>query len=191
MSTDLHGDTTMSENDRGRPWRIAAWAAAALLLLLPLVAGADWSAGDFVFAGVLLFGSLGLYELATRRCGNPAYRAGVGMALGATVLLVWANGAVGLTDSGADLLLILGVPAVGLIGAFLARFQARRMARAMFATALAVALIGGGALIAGIVPAFNSASEILGITGVFALLFVGSGLLFREAARRESEQGVA
>jgi hypothetical protein len=31
------------------------------------------------------------------------------------------------------------------------------------------------------VPAFNSAFEILGITAFFAALFVGSGLLFRKA----------
>jgi hypothetical protein len=55
------------------------------------------------------------------------------------------------------------------------------MARAMFAAALAQALIGVIALLAGMVPAYNSAFEILGITGFFAALFVGAGLLFRKA----------
>ena len=53
----------------------------------------------------------------------------------------------------------------------------------MFAVALAEASVGVGALIAGVVPAHNSAFVILGISGFFAALFVGSALLFRQAAR--------
>lgn len=174
---------------RGSRWRIAAWTAAALVLLLPLVAGANWTLGDFAFAVVLLFGSLGAYELAARMRGNAAYRAGVGVASAATLLLVWVNGAVGITDSAADLMFYLGVPAVGIIGALIARFQPRGLARAMFATALAQVLVAVIALIAGIISAYNSAFEILGITGFFAVLFVGSALLFREAARGRTEFG--
>ena len=167
-------------------WRRAAWAAAALVLLAPLVAmqftdEVNWTVSDFVFAGALMFGALGTYELAVRKTGNTAYRAAAGVALAATVLLLWANGAVGITDSAADAMYV-GVPAVGIIGALVARFQARGMARAMFAAALAQALIGAVALIAGMVPAYNSAFEILAITGFFAALFVGAGLLFRQAA---------
>lgn len=174
----------------GSPWRIAAWAVAAFLLLLPLIAGADWTASDFVFAAVLLFGSLGAYELATRLNGNTAYRAGIGLALAATLLLVWANGAVGITDSAADGWFFLA-PAAGFVGAFLARFRAQGMVVAMFATAGAVALIAVVALFTGIVPAFNSPLEVLGISGFFVALFVGSALLFREAARGETEGGAA
>ena len=173
---------------RGSRWSIAAWAAAALILLLPLVAmqftdEVSWTVSDFVFAGALLFGALGTYELTVRTTGNSAYRAAVGVALAAAVLLLWANAAVGVTDGAADAL-YPGVPAVGIFGALVARFQPRGMARAMLATALAQALIGVIALVAGMVPAYNSAFEILGITGFFAALFVGSALLFRESARR-------
>lgn len=170
-------------------WRRAAWAAAALMLLAPLVAmqftdEVNWTVSDFVFAGALLFGALCMYELAARRTSHTAYRAAVGVALTAAVLLLWANGAVGITDSAADPV-YAGVPAVGILGAIVARFQPFGMARAMFATALAQASVGVIALVAGMVPTYNSAFEILGITGFFAVLFVGSALLFREAARRE------
>jgi len=57
------------------------------------------------------------------------------------------------------------------------------MARAMLATTLAHASVGLIALIAGIVPPHNSAFEILGLTAFFVVLFGGSALLFREAAR--------
>lgn len=56
------------------------------------------------------------------------------------------------------------------------------MARAMLAMALAQALVGAVALIAGMVPAYNSALEILGLTGLFVALFVGSAWLFRKSA---------
>ena len=149
----------------------------------------NWTVGDFVFAAVLLFGSLGAYELLARKTGDTAYRAGVGVAIAAAFLLVWVNGAVGITDSDADLMLLLWVPTVGIIGAIIARFQPRGMARAMFATALAQALVAVTALIAGIVPAYNSAFEILALNGFFVALFVGSALLFRHAAREQSPAG--
>lgn len=143
----------------------------------------SWTLGDFVFAGALLCGALGAYGLTVRRRGDTTYRAAVGLALASAVILVWANAAVGITDSAADAL-YLGVPAVGVIGALVARFRAHGMARAMLAAAIAQVAIGVVALLAGMVPAYNSAFEILGITAFFAALFVGSALLFRQAARR-------
>lgn len=176
-------------------WRIAAWVAAALFLLTIYVAmqfthEVNWSLGDFVFAGVLLFGSLGVYELAVRWTGNTAYRAGAGLAIAAIFLLEWSNGAVGITDSDADLMFSILVPAVGIVGALVARFRPLGMARAMFATALVQASVAVVALISGVVPAYNSAFEVLGITGFFVVLFVGSALLFQAAAPGEPERGV-
>ena len=166
-------------------WLGALWAIAALLLLVPLAAGWPWTMSDYVFAAVLMFGSLGLYELAARLTGNTAYRTGAAIAIAATFLLVWVNGAVGITDSEADGLFLL-VPVVGFLGALVARFQPRGMAVAMFGVALTVVSIAGIALVAGIIPAFNSAFEVLGLAGFFGLMFVGSGLLFREATRQRA-----
>ncbi len=175
---------------RGGRWRMAAWAVAALILLAPLVFSdeVNWTASDFVFAGVLLFGSLGIYELMARKTGDTVYRFAVGVAVAAAFLLIWVNGAVGITDSDADGMYV-GVLAVGFIGALLARFRPLGMALAMFATALALVSVSVIALVAGIVPAFNSAFEILGITGFYVTLFVGSALLFRKAARGGPERG--
>lgn len=192
---------TMAENvndeggRRAGPWRKAVWAAAALVLLLPLVAmqfsdEVQWSVGDFVFAGVLLFVPLGLYEFVAKKTGDPAYRTGVATALVAAVLLLWLSGAVSITDSEAEGLYFLAL-VVGAVGALVARFRPHGMARAMFATALALASAGVIALASGAVPAYNSAFEVLGITGVFVVLFTGSALLFREAARGTPERGAA
>jgi hypothetical protein len=46
----------------------------------------------------------------------------------------------------------IGVLAVGIIGAIVARFRPHGMARALFATALAQALVAVIALLAGLVP---------------------------------------
>jgi hypothetical protein len=170
------------------PWRTAAWAVAGIFLLAIAVGDqvrteVSWTLIDFLFAGGLLFGSLGAYEVTVRTTRDPLYRAGAGVAIAGALFLTWINLAVGLTDSVADLAYV-GVPAVGLIGACIAGFRPEGMARAMLATAVAQALVGAIALIAGVVPAYNSAFEILGLTGLFVALFVGSAWLFRESARR-------
>jgi hypothetical protein len=149
----------------------------------------NWSVGDFVFAGILLFGSLGAYEITTRRSHSTMYRGGVGTAITAAFLLTWINAAVGITDSAADLA-YLAVPAVGIIGAFIARFQPEGMARALLATALVQVLVGMIALIAGMVPAHNSTVEILGVTGFFAALFASSAWLFWQSATGGANHGM-
>lgn len=190
--------TADAETGTGRGWnrwRIAAWGIAALILLLPLVAmqvtdEVVWTVSDFVFAGVLVL-SVGIpLELTVRKTGDAAYRAAAGVALVGAFLLVWINAAVGITDSDADGM-YLGVVALGIVGAIVARFRPRGMARVLVATALAQAMTGVIVLVAGVVPAHNSPLKILAISGVFVVLFVGSALLFQEAARRGGARGEA
>jgi len=82
-----------------------------------------------------------------------------------------------------------GVLAVGVIGAVMARFQPRGMALALFPMALAQALVAVIALIAGLGYPASPPLEILGLTGLFAALFVGSAWLFRNAARERIPVG--
>ena len=179
---------------RGSRWRIAAWTAAALILLLPLIAmqftdEVVWDVTDFAFFGALLVGVGVTFELAARKTGNTAYRSAVGVALAAAFILVWVNGAVGIVgseDNDANLM-YYGVLAVGLIGAFVARFQPRGMARALFATALAQVLVAVIALIAGLGSPWSGPLEILVLNGFFVALFVGSAWLFRCAAHGRPE----
>ena len=64
------------------------------------------------------------------------------------------------------------------------------MARTLFATALAQALVAVIALIAGMYQyPGGSAAEILGLYGFFVGLFVGSAFLFRNAAREQTPAG--
>lgn len=164
--------------------------AIVILLLVPLVAmqftdEVDWSLGDFVGAGVLLFGTALTYEWIARRAGNTAYRVAVGVALGASLILVWLNLAVGLIgseDNPANLL-YLWVLFVGLIGTGIARFQPKGMSRALFATALAQALVPVIALIIW-TPSFAAPPGLVGVftlNTLFVTLFAFAALLFRHA----------
>ncbi|HEX2739651.1 MAG TPA: hypothetical protein VHM69_04335 [Rubrobacter sp.] len=166
--------------------------ATAFILLIPLLAAPAWSLADFVTAGAVIFGTGLTYVLVARKAGNIAYRAAVGVALAAAFLLVWINLAVGIIGHSGDLAnsMYVGVLAVGIIGAIIARFQPRGMARTLFATALAQALVAVIVLIFGLGLPWSPPVEILGLTGFFVALFVGSALLFRYAAREQPPAGV-
>lgn len=171
--------------------RIAAWGLAALILLLPLVAmrftdEVNWTVLDFVFAGVLI-GGVGLaFELTVRMTRNHAYRAGVGAALAAAFLIIWANGAVGMIGSEDNPynLLFIGVVALALIGSIFVRFRAEGMARVI----AAAAIVHAGVAVAGL-----SQDPRGGIfSAVFAGIWLLSAALFRNAAldaRAEAPNG--
>lgn len=163
----------------------------ALLLLIPFAAmqvtgEVAWGVFDFVLAGGLVGGTGLAYVLATSRALNAAYRAAVAVALASALVLVWLVGAVGVIGEDGDRadLMYGGVLAVGIAGTALARFRADGMARALVATALAQALVAAIALIAGKHEApVTSAFELVGLNGLFVVLFAGSALLFRRGAR--------
>jgi hypothetical protein len=165
--------------------------ATAFILLFPLVAmqitdQVAWDLADFAVAGALLGGTGLMYELAAKKAGNIAYRAAAGVALAAALMLVWLMGAVGVLGEEGDRadLMYLGVLAVGIIGAVIARFRPHGMARALLATALAQALVAVIALIAGKHQApISSVFEVVGLNGFFVALFIGSAWLFRQAGR--------
>lgn len=194
--TALKERRTMSNRNTYRS--VAGLAlATVLLLLVPLLAmqltdEVNWTLFDFVFAGALISGTGLTYLLVERKVGNFAYKAAVGIALAAAFILVWATGAVGVIgseDNPANLMYI-GVLAVGIIGAIVARFRPHGMARVLFAMAFVQALVAVIAVIAGLgATTLNGPGEILIINGFFVALFVGSGLLFRYAARGQTPAG--
>jgi hypothetical protein len=165
--------------------------ATAFILLIPLLAAPAWSLADFVIAGALLVGTGLTYVLVARKAGNIAYRFAVGVALAAAFILDWLNLAVGVIGTSGDPanVMYVGVLAVGIIGAVIARFQPHGMARALFATALAQALVAVIALIFGLGSSLSPPVEILALNGFFVALFVGSALLFRHAGREQTPAG--
>jgi len=113
------------------------------------------------------------------------YRIAVGLAIFAAIILVWMNLAVGIIgepDDPANLMYV-GVLSVGFIGAVIARFRPQGMARALFATAFAQALVAAIVLAAGLgVPGKPGPTAIVIVNGLFVALFVVSACLFRRSA---------
>jgi hypothetical protein len=171
---------------RGNRWRPLIWGAAGCLLLLPLAAmqfthEVDWTLSDFVVMGAMLAIACGTYELGAWISGNTVYRAAFGIAVLASFLLMWVNLAVGVigSENNPANLMYAGVLAVGAIGALVARFQPGGMSRALLATALAQLVVGAIAL-----AAFDAELRVIvGVSAMFAVLWLASAGLFRMAAR--------
>ncbi|MCI1187017.1 hypothetical protein MON38_06270 [Hymenobacter sp. DH14] len=168
--------------------------ATAGFLLIPLVAmqftkEVNWTLSDFVFAGVMVFGTGLVYQLVASRSAATPYRLGGGLALAAGFLLIWVNAAVGIIGSehNSANLLYAGVLAVAAIGALLAQFRPVGMARAMAAAAAAqvavplLAWLMGRPWPATGDEAWNT-GLMVGVTVLFVALWGGSAALFRWAA---------
>lgn len=187
-------NTEVDGEGRRSRWRIAAWSAAGMLLLLPLFAmqvtdQVVWDVTDFAILATLLAGVGVTFELAARKTKNKAHRFAVGVALAAAFILIWVNGAVGIigTENNDANFMYGGVLAVGIIGAVIARFQPQGMARALVATAIAQVLVAVIALIAGLGSAAPTwPRAILALTAFFASMWLFSAWLFRKAAREQS-----
>ncbi|GAB4226467.1 MAG: hypothetical protein Kow00121_54750 [Elainellaceae cyanobacterium] len=123
--------------------------------------------------------------MRTRINSSTAYRSAIGVALAAAFILIWLSLGVGIIGKDGDPanLMYFGVLAVGIIGAIIARLQPRGMARALFVTAIAQALVAAIALIAELGLPWSGPAEILGLNGFFITLFAGSSWLFQRAAR--------
>ena len=139
--------------------------------------GVNWGPMDFAIMGVLVLGSGLLYEYVSASAGTVAHKAAVGIAVAAGLLLIWVNLAVGMIgDEGnaANLMYIL-VLFVALVGASIARFEAREASIAMFATAGAQVVVAAIALGFGLEPTLPA-------DAFFTGAWVASALLFRQAS---------
>jgi hypothetical protein len=173
-----------------------------LILLIPLFGNLfmrwNWPAFAFPFWGAILFGAGLTYELIASTGGTIAYRVAVGIACATGFVLLFINAAAGIIGDGPVNLLYLGVLAVGFVGALIARFEARGMALALVATAIAQMLVPVVALViwqAGWQDLLTDGSSphppfhpgigpVFGLNAVFAMLWVVSALLFRRAGEK-------
>ena len=176
----------------GRKWgrlRVAGWAMAAALWLLPLAAmqftdEVNWDVFDFAVFGSMLIGAGVVCELAVWTTRSTAYRSAVGVAVVAAFLLVWINLAVGIIGSEHNPanLMYGGVLAIAIIGSVISRFKPSGMARALSATAVAQALVGITALAFGLGSQTPSVPQAIVLsTGFFTLLWLLSAFLFLKA----------
>jgi hypothetical protein len=182
----------MMAKDPAYQLTVTAALSLTLVFIAVFVLKSDGSPADVMALavdGAIIVGAI--VYMATNR-HDRAYRWAVALALAATFILFWMIGAVALLGpelgtNTADLI-YFALPAVGTIGAIIARFRPQGMARAMFATAAAV-LVLPVVVVAGLTPLSpNQAGELfpyglLLFHAPFAALFVGSGWLFRKSAQ--------
>lgn len=113
---------------------------------------------------------------------SASYRWAFTAALVAAFLLVWIIPAVGIYGRSGDPtdLPFYGVLAVGIIGTLISRFRPKGMALTMVAMAISQIIVEVTGIIAGL------GTRVL-LNGFFAVLWLGSALLFWNAAQRKTE----
>ncbi|MCH2486163.1 MAG: hypothetical protein MK010_00250 [Erythrobacter sp.] len=166
-------------------WRIAGWSAALALLLLPAIAmrftdEVDWTASDFVFAGVLL-AALGIgLEIAVRVGRSGVHTLGLAIAAVAGFLTLWANAAVGFIGAeGEPVNIAISLMVVAAAIATLAVRFRPTVLRFVFAL-MALGQIGAGLYATSAMP--GHAVE-WGVLLVFAAIWSTAALCFHRAAR--------
>jgi len=177
--------------------RLIGWTLVAGLLVTPAIAmrfthEVHWTTSDFIFAGAVLIGAGGVAELAVRTSSAWSYRIGAGLAVLASALLLWINGAVGIIgseDNPANLL-YLAVILAAFVGGVASRFRSGGLSLAMVSAAGLQAVIGAVAVSRG----WGAGSEnwpqpVIVLSIVFSLIWLASAALFRRAARTRAAAG--
>lgn len=147
-----------------------------------------WDLLDILVFSTMVATAVTIVLVARRRSRSRAYRFAAATAALGGFLLVWVNGAVGIIGNEKDEanLLFFGVLAVATAGALIARFRARGLARALYATAAAQVLVAAIAIV------FRLGASgpvwphgLLLLTAVFSSVWLVSGWLFSKAAKAE------
>lgn len=118
---------------------------------------------------------------------STTYRVALSIAVGATLFLILGIGALGVIGAEGDRadMMFLGVLTIGLGGAIVTRLRPEGMFWTMGAMAAATMIVGIIAIALGRHEADESSvAEILGLTGMFASLFAASAWRFRAAAEQ-------
>lgn len=124
---------------------------------------------------------------------STTYRLALAMAAGTVLFLLLGIGALGVIGSGgpADRV-YLAVPVVLVLGSVLARLRAEGMAVTLLATAATQVVAPVVAFAAGLEGTEGaSVLDVVGLTGMFAGLFLLSAWLFRRSARQRTRATVA
>lgn len=153
---------------------------AAGITLLPLCASAfveDWHwgpSGFLVFGAFVFIAALG-YQAVANNANSRAYKFAAGLAVTTTFILMWTNFVLAADANTANLIFLCVVP-IGIIGAVIARLKPRGMALTLAGMTIAQLL-----LIVSNPSAALGAVPVIGLNGVYAVLFGASALLFRHS----------
>jgi hypothetical protein len=175
--------------------RLGIWIIVIVaLLIIPLIvvqftSEVNWDLTDFLLAGSVLFCVALAYELIARKSNKTIYRVAFATGLLGALLLFWVNGAVGIigNENQTANLLYGAVFVVGLIGSLISKFKPLGMSYTLYIVAIIQMLVPTTALIVWPPTTISWSPSIFGVfalSGFFALLFVISAMLFRQASRK-------
>lgn len=170
--------------------------ATLTFLMIPLIAmqfstEVNWTISDFLFAGILIFGTGLTFKLITQNNSSNLFKIAVASALGSGLFLIWANAAVGIigsenNDFNALYFLVIFV---GIIGIFLSRLQAGRLSLTLFAMAATQLIMTIVALFSGMANLpHSSVATIIAVNTFFITWFIVSAFLFKYADEKSSEE---
>lgn len=163
------------------------------LLLIPAIGnqtieGWNWSLFDFVWAGAMIAGVQFAYHAFAKKINHHTYKMAAALGLGATFILLWINAAVGIVgdDDGINMIFFLSIVITFIVGSLISKGSPRGMAKTLYALAGVTILIptAGFILSRAVYGKSPEMIKIYALCGMFALLFIGSGLLFRKAAKK-------
>jgi hypothetical protein len=182
-------ETTFGSRAPGARWRLAAWAGAAVLVVVPVVvwwyaAPFDLDPGHGVMAALVTVLSGLAYETAVRLPARLALAGGIALSLAGAMLMLWANGAVGILGSEDDPVNRIFLWPVGLA---LAGALAAAMRPALASSVLVLAAF---AQVGTFVHALVGGHGFVGpITVFFCFLWLAASTLFRRAGRHRARHG--
>ncbi len=113
------------------------------------------------------------------------YKAAIAISVFGVLLLIWMSLGIGIIgeDGNPTNLVYAGVVAIGLVGTILSRRKPVGMALTLFTMALAQAVIAIIAILLKAGMPWSPPAELLGLNGIFIVLFTFAGILFRRARR--------
>lgn len=193
-SGKAYGDPIMNDISTRRVaflngWRIAGWGSLLALLMLPALAmqmtgAVNWTAGDFIFAAILL-GIVGtVVELAARFARPGAPHIGYIISGFTAFITFWSNAAVGIIgdEDSVNVFFFLMV-----VGAILAGMVARFRPAVMRWIAVLLAI---GQYAVGIAALNMMPGHVVewGFLIIFALMWLTAAWCFHRAAMKQKSQ---
>jgi hypothetical protein len=116
--------------------------------------------------------------------GMNSNKAAFAMGIGGVLLLIWMSLGIGIIgEDGNPANVVYGsVVAIGALGFFISRRKPAGMALTLFTMAAAQAVITLVAIIGEAGMPWSGPAELLGLNGIFIVLFTAAGLMFRKSA---------
>jgi len=166
------------------------------VILIPLIAmqfseEVNWDMFDFLIAWILIFGAGFTFQLISMKTEATSYKIATGLAVFASLAILWINGAVGIIgNENNPLNLLYGfVLTMVIFGSFIAQLEAKAMSRVMLSTAathLLVSLIGGFLYVSenpGV-----SISGVINANLIFIVFWGLSALFFQKAVKLPNQE---